>query len=181
MICVWALRRLSLLLHNRGSITWMLCNRRAFAAAALLFQWRHGTAMQTRAHSRKGKHPARRLLFCKPQQLFHSPAAWADCRTFWFPHRLELLLIPVLSNRQTLSVLTWKTLHESDNHKLWQRKLMVMMVRKDKPVENCSVTTTALALISPHMSLWSFIYLFVSQNSLSLKCAHTVNVSYIKT
>lgn len=110
-VCVWALRHLSLLLHNRGSITWMLYNRRACAAAALLFQWRHGTAMQTRAHSRKGKHPARRLLFCKPQQLFHSPAAWAACQTFWFPHRLEPPLIPnshiavfILSDRQTLSV-----------------------------------------------------------------------------
>lgn len=49
----WALRHPRLQLHNCRSITWMLHNRHAFAAAALLFQWRHGTAMQTRAHSRK--------------------------------------------------------------------------------------------------------------------------------
>lgn len=60
VICMWALRHCRPLLHNSGSITCMLHNRRAFAAAAaLLFQWRRGTAAQTRVHSRKQKHPAR--------------------------------------------------------------------------------------------------------------------------
>lgn len=61
LICVWALQQSGQPLHNCGSVTWMLYNRPAFTttAAALLFQWRHRTAVQTRVPSRRGKHPVR--------------------------------------------------------------------------------------------------------------------------
>lgn len=73
VICMWALQQSGQPLHNRGSVTWMLYNRLAFTtatAAALLFQWRHRTAVQTRTPSRRGKHPVR--LWTSAAVLFSS-------------------------------------------------------------------------------------------------------------
>lgn len=73
VICMWALQQSGQPLHNRGGVTWMLYNRLAFTtatAAALLFQWRHRTAVQTRAPSRRGKHPVR--LWTSAAVLFSS-------------------------------------------------------------------------------------------------------------